>query len=317
MNPFNRDLPNKFFPRLSVLREFAFCIIASIGMAFALPANAQTGHPASESVAQARRQAAEPVPPSERDVADTQEQMLKLLRLSPVLTTVVARDPSLLSDQQYVTRNNPMELAQFTMSHPDIAKNPEFYLFSHLDQGRGHREQVLERAIWPDLTPSPDAYRPQPSVEVMQKIVPIIGLLGFFFGLFWLINLFLQSRRWSRSFKLQSEVHSRLIDKFTSTQELAAYMETEAGKRFLEASPAALGTDMGVRMPNVVARVLTLRCRYESACSPSWERDCSACVTRAPTWKFPWRCSECSYSCPESGLSSPQGPLGLWPTVSG
>ena len=34
------------------------------------------------------------------------------MKLSPTLTTVVAHDPSLLADQEYVSRNNP-QLGQF------------------------------------------------------------------------------------------------------------------------------------------------------------------------------------------------------------
>jgi hypothetical protein len=34
-------------------------------------------------------------------------------------------------------------------------------------------------------------------------------------------------------------------------------MQTESGKKFLEASPMALGADASMQMPNVVARVLT------------------------------------------------------------
>ena len=40
------------------------------------------------------------------------------------------------------------------------------------------------------------------------------------------------------------------------TQELAAYMETEAGRRFLEAAPIPIGFEQDQRMPNAVARVL-------------------------------------------------------------
>jgi hypothetical protein len=47
-----------------------------------------------------------------------------------------------------------------------------------------------------------------------------------------------------------------LIDKFGSTQELAAYMGTEAGRRFLEAAPIPVGFEQDQRMPNAVARVL-------------------------------------------------------------
>jgi len=52
-------------------------------------------------------------------------------------------------------------------------------------------------------------------------------------------------------------VHGRLIDKFTTNQELALYMETEAGKRFLEAAPIPVNFEPSQRVPNAVARVLT------------------------------------------------------------
>ena len=44
---------------------------------------------------------------NDKDVAATQSELIRLLRLSPTLTTVVSHDPSLLSNQDYVTRNNP------------------------------------------------------------------------------------------------------------------------------------------------------------------------------------------------------------------
>jgi len=69
--------------------------------------------------------------------------------------------------------------------------------------------------------------------------------------------MFIENRRWSRIFKLQSEVHGKLIDKFTSNQELGAYMETEAGRKFLEAAPIPIGIEQGRRMPSAVARILT------------------------------------------------------------
>lgn len=52
-------------------------------------------------------------------------------------------------------------------------------------------------------------------------------------------------------------MHGRLIDKFGSSQELGAYMETDAGRKFLEAAPIAVNVDAAKRMPQVVGRVLT------------------------------------------------------------
>lgn len=206
-------------------------------------------------LAQARRAAAAPAaPPSEQEVSDTQDQLIKLLRMSPTLTTVVAHDPSLLSDQQYVQRNNP-ELAQFLAEHPDVAQNPDFYLFSNLDPRGGRRDRALERAVWPEFSEPP--HDSSSFVQVVDRLTPVLGFGCFFIALVWIVRLFVDSRRWSRAFQQQSEVHARLIDKFSTTQELAAYMETEAGKRFLEGAPVQIGRETGQRMPNAVARVLT------------------------------------------------------------
>jgi hypothetical protein len=188
----------------------------------------------------------------------TQEQLIKLLRLSPTLTSVVAHDPSLLSNQEYVSRNNP-QLAQFLASHPEVVRNPEFYLFTRQDGHGGRRDQVLQRAVWPELPqPQDNAYNPNYGLRiVMEYVGPMLGIAVFFGALIWLIRTFLENRRWSRIFKLQSDVHGRLIDKFSSSQELAAYMETEAGKRFLEAAPIPVGFEQEKRIPNAIARVLT------------------------------------------------------------
>src|SRR5271155_5752084 len=90
-------------------------------------------------------QATKAAPPAsvadEEQLANTQAQLIRLLRVSPTLTSVVERDPSLLANAEYVNRSNP-ELEQFLVTHPEVARNPDFYLFSGLS-GRGPRQQVL------------------------------------------------------------------------------------------------------------------------------------------------------------------------------
>jgi hypothetical protein len=233
-----KNVMNARIPTASLI----FCAISALALA-AAPLAVGQSHAAAAPTAQA---------PSEKDVADTQEQLLHLLRLSPTMTAAVAADPSLLADQAYVARSNP-ELAQFMASHPDIARNPEFYLFSNLKGGR--RDKALEREIWPDLTPPQQQESAAP--RVVGALIPILVSLGFFAALCWIINIFVQSRRWNRAFKQQSEIHGRLIDKFSSSQELAAYMQTEVGQRFLSINASSLGGDSGIRMPNTVSRVLT------------------------------------------------------------
>lgn len=221
-----------------------FCAVSALALAAAPLTVAQTHAPAT-TAAQV---------PSEKDVADVQEQMLHLLRLSPTLTAAVSADPSLLADQPYVARSNP-ELAQFMASHPDIARNPEFYLFSKLNPSDRRRDKALERVVWPDLTPPQQQESGAP--RVIEKMIPIVIIPTVFLAFVWIIRIFVDGHRWNRAFRQQSEIHGRLIEKLGTSQELVAYMETEAGKRFLMASPIAEGSDFGQRMPNTVSRVLT------------------------------------------------------------
>jgi len=246
---------NRFFPS-NVFLTLSFCASAALALALTLPAGAQTqpGAPKQPAPAPVKTTTIETTASTVKDSAETQAQLMMLLRLSPTLTSVVAHDPSLLADQQYVARNNP-ELAQFLLSHPDVARNPEFYLFSHLNQGGGGRDKALERAVWPEL--SAQQYVPSQTHQVMEDLTPMIllPLLGAAF--IWMIRIFFENGRWNRTFKQQSEVHARLIDKLGTSQDLVAYMETEAGKRFLTGLPIAPGPEVGQRMPNAVARVLT------------------------------------------------------------
>ena len=196
-------------------------------------------------------------PMTDQDLASIQDQLIGLLRMSPTLTTVVAHDPSLLADQEYVSRNNP-KLAQFLAGHPEIARNPEFYLFTRVDSHNGHRDQALQRAVWPEFSRAPGDSGPREAVHEIVEPIAALGAFACFLGaLIWLIRQFIENRRWGRIFKLQSDVHGRLIEKFNSSQELAAYMGTEAGKRFLEAAPIPIDFEQQQRMPNAVARVLT------------------------------------------------------------
>jgi hypothetical protein len=91
----------------------------------------------------------------------------------------------------------------------------------------------------------------------MGDAIPFLVFLGILGAVLWLVTQFLENRRWSRIFKLQNDVHNKLIEKFGSSQELLTYMDTEAGKRFLEAAPIPVGFEAEQRMPNAVARVLT------------------------------------------------------------
>ena len=220
--------------------------IASISLILGPLATAQQ-HPTSPAAAVA------PVP-NDGDVRSTQTELIRLLRLSPTLTTVVSHDPSLLSNQEYVARNNP-QLAAFLTAHPEVARNPEFYLFSHLKHEDGQPDEALEKAVWPDV------YRAQepssPFYRIWDGLIPLLAFACGLVAIILLARMFIENRRWSRIFKMQSDVHGRLIERFTSNQELASYMQTEAARKFLEAAPIPIAFDQNQRVPSAIARVLT------------------------------------------------------------
>lgn len=196
--------------------------------------------------------AAPAAPPTDEELVATRQQLLALLKMSPTLTEVVESDPTLLADQEYIARTNP-QLAQFLAQHPEVARNPDFYLFANLPGARGGHVDRLRRRVGDGYdSPSEQDVRRQYMGDVMGILV-FVGIAG---SLLWLIRLFLENRRWSRVFRLQSEIHNKLIDRFANNQEILHYMETEPGKRFLEAAPIPIEFERDQRMPGGLARVL-------------------------------------------------------------
>ena len=208
------------------------------------------------SAAQSTRASKPPASPSqmsEKDLTALQDQLLQLVRMSPTLAEVVVHDPTLLSNSEYVTRNNP-ELAQFLQAHPEIAQNPDFYLFNNLHGNNEPPSETLERKLWPQFSdPRPSGIQ----MELINTGVPFMVFACLLAAVLWLIHVLLENRRWGRIFKLQTDVHSKLIERFGTSQEVLAYMSTEAGKRFLEATPIAVGFEPQQPVPSPVARVLT------------------------------------------------------------
>lgn len=186
------------------------------------------------------------------DPSDTQEKLMSLLRVTPTLSNVVASDPTLLADQEYVSRMNP-ELGQFLQQHPEVARNPTFYLFSDLSSPgkRGHGV----------LTPKEGFERERPErseiEQLMNGIAPIMAMGFLCFATVWLVRLLTQNRRWKSMFAMQSETHAKLIDRLGTSQELLAYLETDAGRRLLDGAPIAAEFEQ-TRMPNVVSRVFAI-----------------------------------------------------------
>jgi hypothetical protein len=205
----------------------------------------------SQSPAAVSRSATANSAGTDRDLIETREQLFSLLRMSPTLTEVVRRDPSLLANQEYVTRNNP-ELGKFLQDHPEIVRNPDFYLFANFPSDRGRPGGRLERRTWMQDRQDQDFA----SSQFERAFGPFLIFLTILGSLLWLIRVLLENRRWGRIFKMQTEVHGRLIERFGNNEELLSYMNTEAGRRFLEAAPIPIDFERDRRIPAALSRVL-------------------------------------------------------------
>jgi hypothetical protein len=236
------------------MRNRFIAIVQSVLLATVLAGSGAAQTPRNNEPRNAEPAAANPTQLSQQEISALQDQLLTMLRVSPTLAEVVSRDPSLLADNEYVMRNNP-QLAHFLQAHPEIAHNPDFYLFNNL-HGQGERaSDTLDRKLWPEMMPRQEEY--SFARDLMNNALPFMVFLCILVALLWLTHVLLENRRWNRIFKLQTDVHNRLLERFGTSQEVLTYMSTESGKRFLEATPIATGIDRREPVPSPVARVLT------------------------------------------------------------
>jgi hypothetical protein len=190
------------------------------------------------------------------DADKLQEPLLELLRQSPTLAGAIARDPSLLAEQSYIQRGNP-PLAAFLTAHPEVARNPDYYLFTNLTSANGNRQQALQRELWPQYMHS-DSNRDDPlNTFIRDDLSPIIIVPCVFFALAWGLRSLLAGRRQSKILKAQGDLQSRLIDKLGSSQELTAYLSSEAGQKLLGGvGTEALNTSTQMQIPFTFERIL-------------------------------------------------------------
>jgi hypothetical protein len=141
----------------------------------------------------------------------------------PSLRGVLALDPSLLGNQVYLAPYPA--LISFLNAHPEIARNPSFYLgegaipHSHPDSA----SQILD--MWRDVLNG---------LAIFAGFAMAVGLLV------WLIRTLVDYKRWSRLAKVQTDAHTKLLDRFTANEDLLAYIQSPAGAKFLESSPISL-----------------------------------------------------------------------------
>ena len=157
------------------------------------------------------------------DAQQTRQAFTELLREHPPsVGQVMKLDPSLMRSESYL--ETYPALRAFLAEHPEVPQNAGYYL-----------EHVHGVGGWESFTPQ------QRMAQDLLGFVTGFGAAAIIVGtLIWLVRTGLEQRRWNRLSRIQAEVHTKLMDRFSSNDELLAYVQTPSGRRFLESGPSPL-----------------------------------------------------------------------------
>jgi hypothetical protein len=152
------------------------------------------------------------------DARETRQRLEELLRQHPpAVGEVLQRDPS-LANSGYLAPYPA--LVAFLQQHPEIARNPSYFFGDYRFQEDLPRDR---------------------SYDMFREVTDGFGFLLVFGGilsvLVWLVRSVIDQRRWLRVSRTQAEVHTKLLDRLTNNEDLLAYIQTPAGRRFLESGP--------------------------------------------------------------------------------
>jgi hypothetical protein len=203
-------------------------MVAVLSLPWPVAAAQRTSAPSSGRQASPGTGQAESAPVAlrdERSADETRDQLNRILeKYPPAVGRVLKLDPSLMSNPAYLAPY-PL-LAAFIGQHPEIVHNPGYFL-----------ENVN----------SPNQYYADPKWRERQEMLGVLAGVAAFIAflvitgvIVWVIRMIVTSRRWNKLSKVQYDVHSKLLDRFTTNEDLLAYMQTPAGRRFLESAPIRL-----------------------------------------------------------------------------
>jgi hypothetical protein len=202
-------------------------LIATLGLAAVLsPLSAQPQRPLPPNIPPAAPQVAQVEP---QDARRTRDDFTKMLgHYPPTLREVLATDPTLMSNATYLAPYP--QVAAFVAAHPEVQRDPSFYIGTRYDRVSHDDNRSSSERVWSNA---------MERLSVLAGFAMAIGLLV------WLIRALIDYRRWNRLTKIQTDAHTKILDRFAGNEEMLAYMKSPAGARFLESAPIAL--DAGPR----------------------------------------------------------------------
>jgi hypothetical protein len=178
----------------------------------------------------------------ETDAREVREQFEALLsKYPPEVGRILKMDPTMLANEAYLQQYPAVQ--QFLAAHPEIVRNPGFYL-------------EFVRQSFDFTRPTDPRSRALDIWDSVIEGVGVFAILAFVSAMIaWLVKTVLNHRRWVRTSTIQNEVHNKILDRFAGTNELLTYVQSPAGRRFLEAAPIPL--DAGERpVPVPLSRIL-------------------------------------------------------------
>jgi hypothetical protein len=198
--------------RMQIRQTFGLGIMG-VFVSFVLPSPGWAQGPKSPAV----------VTVEQPDAQHVKDELSALLdHYPPSLRNVLVLDPGLLENQSYLAPYPA--LVNFFNAHPEIARTPSFYFAdAGRPSGQDHATQVVE--MW------------------REGLSGLAIFAGFGMGiglLVWLIRTLVDYRRWNRLAKVQTDVHTKLLDRFTANNDVLAYIQSPAGSKFLQSTPIML-----------------------------------------------------------------------------
>ena len=171
------------------------------------------------------------------DAAQTRQELRDLLRRHPPeVAQVIELSPALLRNEAFLDSYPALET--MVAQHPEIVHNAEYYF-------RGFARD-------------PEATASTPTLRFWENFLGGLAAITIFVvatgTLVWLIKTILDQRRWNRQASLQADAHGKLLDRMASNEQLLTYIQTPAGRRFLESAPIPIDEPRPMSAP--LGRVL-------------------------------------------------------------
>lgn len=206
------------------LRTFTATLFMTAALSSLPPSrvSAQSGAKPAPAPPPSAAPAPDPAAFDRQSAQETRERLHELLLdYPPSLTQVLRLDPSLLTNQTFMAPYPA--LTAFLAQHPAVVRTPAFFL------GDGGYRMFPERNSR------------QETINALEEMAIGVGVFLFFMTALGVVayisRAMLEHRRWVHATKVQTDAHTRLVERLTSNEDLLAYVQSPAGMRFLSATP--------------------------------------------------------------------------------